>query len=460
MESSSTQGVTFRAGTQCPSWELGRQKLASYRRREPEKSVLYRVVSSLSEELERVWPDRYQQSYGVLRSEVKENLEAYLNCGLLDHGAARVYCENCQHSFFVAFSCKGRNLCPSCSAKRAVKFAEHLYDEILSEVKHRHIGCGIPKQLRPYFKYDRKLLTILFRAAWLAIKENLLSDTEGVPGLVFTAQTSGEALNWNPHLHGMISDCLFLADGTSKPLGRINTEALSRSFAKHVLADLVKRELIEPELQERILSQDHTGFNIWFGEPFEDKDRKLFVARYIERGPLSLEKLTLEHDILTYTSKDGIAEDFEPLDFLALLTSHMPSRGESVTRYYGHYSCRSRGERIKVEAAINKAELLEIGAGEPFAEAEEPRKRPSLTWAQCFKLIYEIDPMQCPKCQASMKIIAFITDTRELQAIMKSQGISKACAPPPIPKSRSKAQVENESYDEFFELPVDDYYFS
>ena len=104
-------------------WDRTRTKLESYQRREPEKSVLYRVVSTQHEELERVWEERYQAEYGVLRDEVKENLAAYLNCGLLDHGAARVYCDNCQHSFFVAFSCKGRNLCPSCAAKRSVKFA-------------------------------------------------------------------------------------------------------------------------------------------------------------------------------------------------------------------------------------------------------------------------------------------------------------------------------------------------
>jgi len=427
----------------CGSWEQGREKLASYRRREPEKSVLYRVVSSLHEELERVWTERYQESYGVLRKEVKSNLESYLNCGLLDHGAARVYCDGCRHSYLVAFSCKGRNLCPSCAAKRAVKFAEHLYDEILSPSKHRHIGCGIPKRLRPFFRYDRKLLSVLCRAAWLAIKENL---AEGSPGLVLTVQTAGEALNFNPHLHGMLSDCLFRPDGTVEQLGELELEVLSRSFAKYVLTELVKRELIELELKEQILSQEHTGFNFWYGDPFEERDRKLFVARYIERSPLSLEKLTLEHDILTYTTKEGVAQDFEPLDFLALLTSHMPSRGESVTRYYGFYSCRSRGERMKAEAAAAKSEVVCHGAGESLLE--EPRKRPSLSWAECMRRMYEIDPMQCPKCQSSMRIIAFLTDTKELAAIMKSQGISRGQAPPLIPKSKFRVKQE-----EFFEPP-------
>ena len=169
-------------------------------------------------------------------------------------------------------------MCPSCSAKRAVKFAEHLYDEILADVEHRHIGCSIPKRLRCFFRYDRKLLSILFQAAWWALKDVI---SEGNPGLVLTVQTFGESLNFNPHLHGILSNSLFLPDGSQKPLPEFNLEALSRSFATRVLTELVEHELISQEVSEQILSQEHTGFNFWLGEPFGDKERKLFVARYI-----------------------------------------------------------------------------------------------------------------------------------------------------------------------------------
>lgn len=30
-----------------------------------------------------------------------------------------------------------------------------------------------------------------------------------------------------------------------------------------------------------------------------------FVARYVERSPLSLEKLSIQNDIVTHTTKDG-----------------------------------------------------------------------------------------------------------------------------------------------------------
>ena len=36
---------------------------------------------------------RFQHQYGCLRDEVTKTLTEYLNCGILAHGAARVYCD-------------------------------------------------------------------------------------------------------------------------------------------------------------------------------------------------------------------------------------------------------------------------------------------------------------------------------------------------------------------------------
>jgi hypothetical protein len=56
------------------------------------------------------------------------------------------------------------------------------------------------------------------------------------------------------------------------------------------------------------------------------------------------------------------------------------------------------------------------------------------SWAACIKRVYEIDPLECPKCHAQMRIIAFIQDEHSIKDIIKSQGIADFRAPPPIPK--------------------------
>ena len=174
----------------------------------------------------------------------------------------------------------------------------------------------------------------------------------------------------------------------------------------------------------------------WVGEPFDEAERTRFVARYIERGPVSLEKLTIQDDIITYTTKDECAHEFDAMEFLALLSCHIPKPYESITRYYGWYSCRARGERKKRT---------------PIQDSPPPESkgRPSLTWAQCIKRIYEINPLECPKCKSETRIIAFLTHEREISKIAASLGIPKATAPPPIPRA-----PQQELFDE---IPRDDF---
>jgi len=402
------------------NWEQSRAKLQHYRRRAPERSVLYRLVYSLRDDLPLVWEEQFQPEYGGLRDEVLSAFDEYLNCGLLCHGAARVHCDSCKHSLLVAFSCKQRGICPSCSAKRAVKFAEHLYGNVLAPaVPHRHIVFTVPKRLRAYFRYDRSLSHILFRAAWSSI-EQTLGAAESSPAAVLTYQTAGEALNWHPHLHGCLADGLFAPDGSFKPFGEIDTPTLTSHFCDSVLAALSKRELISDNDVAQILSQKYSGFSVWLGEPFQDAESSQFVARYIERGPISLDKLSLDEDIVTYTTKDGTAHEFDGLEFLALLSSHIPKPYESITRYYGWYSCRTRGERAKKPAQL---------------PTQEPKTKPSSSWAACIKRIYEVNPLECPKCKAQMRIVAFLHDTKEIDKITASLGIPPFQKPDPLPRA-------------------------
>ncbi len=165
------------------------------------------------------------------------------------------------------------------------------------------------------------------------------------------------------------------------------------------MAALQGQGLITAEDTAQVLSQEHTGFSVWLGDPFNDKERELFVARYIERGPVAFDrfdkltagKLSVQHDIVTYITKDGTAHEYDVLEFLALLSAQVPNCGESVTRYFGRYSSRARGERRKRElaAAAPTIQQLESG-GEPscgeLVESVEEKKKPSYTWADCILL--------------------------------------------------------------------------
>lgn len=70
-------------------------------------------------------------------------------------------------------------------------------------------------------------------------------------------------------------------------------------------------------------------------------------------------------------------------EFLALLSSHVTKPYESLTRYYGYYSCRARGERKMRDKQEGPEQLVErVG-------------KASSSWAACMKRILEIDPLEC-----------------------------------------------------------------
>jgi len=97
-------------------------------------------------------------------------------------------------------------------------------------------------------------------------------------------------------------------------------------------------------------------------------------------------------------------EVFPVLDWIAAMTAHVPNQGEHLVRDYGWYSNVSRGKREKAQDQAQEA------APEGTLEIPPPSVSPALKqrWAQLIKKVYEADPLRCPRCEESMRIIAVI----------------------------------------------------
>ena len=94
-----------------------------------------------------------------------------------------------------------------------------------------HFVFSIPKILRRYFLYDRKLLSYLSRCGWGALKALYTTgarDSKAVPGAVVAIQTFGDfPLGFHPHLHILVSDGCFHANGIFSVSPAIDTKALA-----------------------------------------------------------------------------------------------------------------------------------------------------------------------------------------------------------------------------------------
>jgi hypothetical protein len=105
-----------------------------YRTRNPRATPLYRLVEGYFDEVRGQWEERFERRYGYWRGLVDEQVLRYLDCGLFENGFARIRCPECAEEVLLAFSCKTRELCPSCAAKRSAATAALLAEEVIEEV--------------------------------------------------------------------------------------------------------------------------------------------------------------------------------------------------------------------------------------------------------------------------------------------------------------------------------------
>ncbi|MBL7174088.1 MAG: hypothetical protein ISS68_14760 [Desulfobacteraceae bacterium] len=132
---------------------------------------------------------------------------------------------------------------------------------------------------------------------------------------------------------------------------------------------------------------------------------------------------------------------------LAAMCTHVPDKGEQLVRYYGFYSNVSRGRRKKQEQDDIKPSIL---------ETEGSSKAYRKNWARLIQKIYEADPLKCPKCSGSMRILSFIEDEQVIEKILRHLGLCEIKARPP-PKANAPPLID---YSASQLPPSEDYFYS
>jgi len=135
---------------------------ASYARRQPETTALYRTLQEHLATFEQAWTDPAQGR--CLPRFVTEELRGFMSCGILARGFAHLFCDTCRERHLVAFSCRGRGFCPSCLGRRMNAGAVNLVDHVLPEsVPIRQWVLTLAYPLRFPLAFDGKLLGAVLR---------------------------------------------------------------------------------------------------------------------------------------------------------------------------------------------------------------------------------------------------------------------------------------------------------
>jgi hypothetical protein len=263
---------------------------------------------------------------------------------------------------------------------------------------------------------------VSFAASFRARSPRPAASPRGRPGFILFVQTFGDLVNFNPHVHALVADGVFEASGRFVPLPPVPEALLAEELRRAVLRLLVRREAIPPALAGQMLSWRHSGFSVHnrVRVAAGDSECRKSLAGYMLRAPFSLEKMSYDaaRGAVIYRSRlhATLKRNFQAMPsvkWLELLCKHIPDRNEHMVRYYGRYSSRARGaERERPE--------MEETEGEVSAPARQAAKA---AWAKLIRKVYEVDPLECPKCGALMRVIALIEDPAVIERILSWLGL-------------------------------------
>ena len=316
------------------------------------------------------------------------------------------------------------------------------------------------------------MLVKLSRCAWESLKvfmQQAVPEKEPIAGAVIAVQTFGDFLGFNPHCHILVTDgCFYGENGMFRVAPPLELKKLEAIFRHKVFRMLLNKGKITAEMVKMLTAWKHSGFNVFCGNRISPSDEKAMenLARYIIRASFSQERMRYldQEGTVVYRAKDGKDQKtFPALEWLAAMCSHIPNRGEQMVRYYGYYSNVARGKRKAKGADYVIPSIIE-----PEGNSKAFRKN----WARLIQKIYEVDPLICPKCKGTMRIISFIEDPQVIRDILTHLGLwlvrsrpppkicaaislsesktSDSCTHPPHPQADAYADPEY-SWDDYIQ---------
>jgi hypothetical protein len=316
------------AGKQTKPSTSAAPKVKLYNPRHPEQTLLYRTVAEHFETwLELVSCGQFD-GQGDLHTPspyVELAFRKYLECGIFAYGFARARCEDCGHDYFVAFSCKGRGVCPSCNTRRMAETAAHLVDHVFPRLAVRQWVLSVPKRLRYFLSQrDGAALNTALRIFLRVIQNSLITRCPGAAtvdaaalriGAVAFIHRFGSSLNTHVHFHVCVIDGVFevAADTANEdpaaPEVNLGTPALrfhpasepdhaaiaqvQASIRKRILRAFVTRGFIEEADASDMLAYQHSGFSVDAAVCIAPADRAGLerLLRYCARPPFAMERL-------------------------------------------------------------------------------------------------------------------------------------------------------------------------
>lgn len=287
-----------------------------------------------------------------MRPSVRVNFNKVLMCRTEALGA-EVYASSTEQKI-VPHTCKSR-ACPSCG-HRATRLWQRQMWAALPDVPFAGVVFTMPDVLWPIFQRNRHLSDDLPALGAAVIREWARDAEQICPMILAVRHTFGRHLNFNPHLHMLVSAGGLRIGGETWHSGLRFEKATLMKRWRYALITYLREALRRGFLQTDMAPQAiravlTTQYERWWNvdvQPCASKEHFLrYAGRYVRRPPLAQYRI-LEHssEKVSFRTQDHklkkeVVTEYKVRDFIHLLADQVPGHYQHAIRHFGLLSPRS-----------------------------------------------------------------------------------------------------------------------
>jgi len=321
------------------------------------------------------------------RPDVRSVFIKALECGTAALGA-EIYASEGEERV-VFHTCKGR-ACSSCGVRATSRWQRERW-AALPDVGYKGITFTMPDVLWPFFR-NRRLATLLPVLAAKTIEAWVRAKFGLSVGIIAILHTFNSRMNFNAHVHVMVTAGGLETSGTWRSTVYYDREALTNYWRRGVIRLLrasIRKGVLDIDRPTEVEAMLHQQENRWWNVKLQSLGSKehflRYAGRYARRPPIARRRITsISTEEITFLAKDRklrrqITVRLTPAEFLAAWMQHIPDEHEHAVRSFGLFAPRTT-------ATTGAAVFTMLG------QRPKPRPRP-LSWSLSIKRDFGWDPL-------------------------------------------------------------------
>lgn len=262
----------------------------------------------------------------------------------------------------VYHRCKSR-FCPSCGYRATVDWQRDQWTQLPGGIPYSGLVFTMPGMLWPIFQQNRQLLHDLATLAAEAVLQWMKDKYSAVPLVLAVQHTFGRHLNFNAHIHMLVS-----SGGLEEFQSRwragisINPVGLMKLWRHGVItylrlalqARILKSNLHNLDLLALFAQKYEVDWNVDLQPDISKRHFLGYAARYIRRPPIAQHRFReVSGALIKFVTKDTMTKetmlDEVPKEqFIRMLADQVPDKCRHSVRYYGLLAPRSRSRLFTV----------------------------------------------------------------------------------------------------------------